>query len=438
MRSSVITEDFSTDPWWWEAAPRESGMDEALPESVDVAVVGSGYTGLSAARTLANAGRNVVVLEAHALGEGASSRSAGFVGRGLLGGFSQIAEKQGLDQAVSLYRGAEDAYDFTIDLMESQEMSCHLVKRGRVLPVWNQEQYDATEADFELQQRHLSVEGQMISADQMAQELKVTDAFGALVVTNTASVHPALYHTGLLATARKAGAKTCAHARVDAIRHERGGKTLQTTRGEVRAKEVVIATNAYTGAETAWIRRRLIRTPGWMGATEPLLPSLLTKFMPSQRTYVEYSRNMMNFWRPAPDDHRLLFGGQTGLLHKTNEDIARRLQIDLKRVFPELAATRFSHIWRGWFAFTMDRLPHLGYKNGVYFAVGCNGSGLPMGTYIGHKTALKLLGDKDGVTPFDDRPFPHSPSVFGYPWFWPALTAWGRWQDSRGKPSKGF
>ena len=87
MRSSVITEDFSTDPWWWEAAPRESGMDEALPESVDVAVVGSGYTGLSAARTLANAGRNVVVLEAHALGEGASSRSAGFVGRGLLGGF---------------------------------------------------------------------------------------------------------------------------------------------------------------------------------------------------------------------------------------------------------------------------------------------------------------------------------------------------------------
>ena len=438
MASTVITDDFTTDPWWWEAAPREFGADEALPASVDVAVVGSGYTGLSAARTLANAGRDVVVLEAHALGEGASSRSAGFVGRGLLGGFSSIAEKQGLDEAVSLYRGAEEAYDFTIDLMESQDMSCHLVKRGRVLPVWNKEQYDATAADFELQQRHLNVEGEMISADQLAQELNVRDAFGALVITNTAAVHPALYHSELLATTRRAGAKTCAHARVDAIRHERDGKIVQTTRGTVRAKHVVIATNAYTGKETAWIRRRLIRTPGWMGATEQLEASLLTKFMPSQRTYVEYSRNMINFWRPAPDDNRLLFGGQTGLLHKTNEEIARRLQADLKRVFPELAGTRFSHLWRGWFAFTMDRLPHLGFKNGVYFAVGCNGSGLPMGTYIGHKTALKLLGDKDAATPFDDRPFSRSPSILGYPWYWPALTAWGRWQDARGKPSKGF
>lgn len=438
MTSSAITEGFSTDPWWWEAAPREVGQDEALPEAVDVAVVGSGYTGLSAARTLANAGRRVVVLETHALGEGASSRSAGLVGRALLGGFSKIAEQQGLHQAVSLYRGAEEAYDFTIDMMESNDMSCHLVKRGRVLPVWNQQQYDATAVDFHLQQQHLGVEGQMISADELAQELNVTGAYGALVITNTASVHPALYHSGLLEATRRSGAITCAHARVDAIRHERDGKTLQTTRGLVRAKEVVIATNAYTGSETAWIRRRLIRTPGWMGATERLESSLISKLMPSQRTYVEYSRNMINFWRPAPDDNRLLFGGQTGLLHKSNEEIARRLQVDLKRVFPELSTTRFSHLWRGWFAFTMDRLPHLGFKNGVYFAVGCNGSGLPMGTYIGHKVALKMLGDKEGITPFDDRPFPLSPSVLGYPWFWPAMTAWGRLQDARGKPSKGF
>ena len=435
---SAITPDFKKDPWWWEAAPREFGRDERLPESVDVAVVGSGYTGLSAARTLAKGGRNTVVLEAHALGEGASSRSAGLVGRALLGGFSQIASQQGLSEAVSLYRGAEDAYDFTIGLMEGEDMSCHLVKRGRVLPVWNKEQYDATAADFELQQKHLSVEGQMINADQLAQELSVSGAYGALVVTNTAAVHPALYHTGLLEATRRAGVTTCAHARVTQIRHERGEKIIRTIRGDVRAKDVIIATNAYTGSETAWIRRRLIRTPGWMGATERLEPSLLVKLMPSQRTYVEYSRNMLNFWRPAPDDNRLLFGGQTGLLHKTNQDIAKKLQVDLDRVFPELKGTRFSHLWRGWFAFTMDRLPHLGYANDVYYAVGCNGSGLPMGTYMGHKLALKLLGDSDATTPFDNRPFRRSPSVFGYPWFWPAMTAWARWQDARGKPSKGF
>ena len=88
-----LTEDFKTDPWWWEAAPRDAQSDSPLPEVADVAVIGSGYTGLSAARTLANAGRDVVVLESGVLGEGASSRNAGFLGRVLLGGFTQIAER---------------------------------------------------------------------------------------------------------------------------------------------------------------------------------------------------------------------------------------------------------------------------------------------------------------------------------------------------------
>ena len=437
MSSNAISDNFTTNPWWWEAAPRDTGLDTPLPDSVDVAIVGSGYTGLSAARTLARAGRDVVVLEADALGEGASSRNAGFVGRALLGGFSRIAEKQGLEQAVTLYRGAEDAYDYTIDLMESLQMKCHLVKRGRVLPVWNQAQYDATEAEFELQQRHLKVEGQMLSSDELAQELQVTDGYGALLISNTAAVHPGMYHSELLAAAQGSGAQTCGGARVDLIRHDRGGKTLHTARGNIKAKEVIIAANAYTGGETAWIRRRLVRSSAFMAATEPLEPALLTKLMPTQRTYVEYSRYMINFWRPAPDDNRLLFGGQSGLLHKSNEEVAHRLQIDLKRVFPGLEGTRFSHLWKGWVAFTMDRLPHLGFHNGVYFAVGCNGAGLPMGTYIGHKTALKLLGDKEGATPFDDRPFPRSPSVLGYPWFMPVMTAWARWQDHRGKASTG-
>ena len=437
MVSRATTEHVTTNPWWWEAAPRQSGLDDSLPHCVDVAIVGSGYTGLSAARTLAQAGLDVVVLESNALGEGASSRNAGFVGRSLLGGFTQMAEKQGLERAVNLYRGAEEAYDFTIDLMESLDMRCHLMKRGRVLPVWNEEQFNTTEKDFELQRRHLKVEGQMLSADELTQELNAVDSYGALLISNTAAVHPGLYHAELLADAQKAGAHTCGGARVTGIRHDRTEKTLTTHRGTVRAKDVVVATNAYTGGETAWIRRRLVRSSAFMAATEPLEPSLLNKLMPTQRTYVEYSRYMFNFWRPAPDANRLLFGGQSGFLHKSNEQIASRLQVDLARVFPALAGTRFSHVWKGWVAFTMDRLPHLGFRNGVYFAVGCNGAGLPMGTYIGHKIALKLLGDKDATTPFDDLSFPLSPSVLGYPWFMPMMTAWARWQDKRGLPSSG-
>ena len=366
MSSNAITDDFTTNPWWWEAAPRDTGLGHTAARLRRRGDCRLGlYPDYPPRGPWPGRGRDVVVLEADALGEGASSRNAGFVGRQLLGGFSQIAEKQGLEQAVNLYRGAEDAYDYTIDLMESLQLKCHLVKRGRVLPVWNKAQYDATEAEFEVQQRHLKVEGQMLSSNELAQELQLTDAYGALLISNTAAVHPGMYHSELLAVTQRSGARTCGGARVDLIRHDRGGKTLHTARGNIKAKEVIIATNAYTGGETAWIRRRLVRSSAFMAATEPLQPALLTKLMPTQRTYVEYSRYMINFWRPAPDDNRLLFGGQSGLLHKSNEEVARRLQRDLKRVFPELEGTRFLPFMEGLGGFhhgpaTPSRIPQRG------------------------------------------------------------------------------
>ena len=96
-------------------------------------------------------------------------------------------------------------------------------------------------------------------------------------------------------------------------------------------------------------------------------------------------------------------------MFKRPEEIAHRLQADLGRIFPTLAGTRFSHLWRGEVAFTMDRLPHLGVREGVHFALGCNAAGLPMGTWIGHKVALELLGDPESATPYGRAPLPHLP-----------------------------
>ena len=201
---------------------------------------------------------------------------------------------------------------------------------------------------------------------------------------------------------------------------------------------MVISTNAYTGGVTPWFRRRLVRSHATMAACEARDPALLKSLIPGDRTYIDYSRYQFNFWRIAPDaPSRLLFGGQTGLMFKRPEEIALLLQADLERIFPQLAGTRFSHLWRGEVAFTMDRLPHLGVREGVHFALGCNAAGLPMGTWIGHKVALQLLGDREGATPYDGRRFPVSPSILGYPWFMPILTTWARWQDWRGAAAKG-
>ena len=434
----AITDDFTTDPWWWEAARPWPSEDAPLPGTADVLVVGAGYTGLSAALTLAQAGRDVLVLDRLMPGEAASSRNAGFVGRSLLGGFSRMAEKLGLPETVTLHRGAEDAYDYVVDLMGRLAIDCHLVHRGRLLPVWNQAQYDETAADFALQQQHLGIEGGMLSEQELSQELRVAGARGALLIENTSSVHPGMYHAGLRRAVEAAGARVTGGCAVTKLTREAGGFAVRTERGALRAREVVIATNAYTGGLTPWFRRRLVRSLATMAACEPKDPALLKSLMPADRTYSDYSRYQFNFWRIAPDaPSRLLFGGQTGLMFKRPEEIAHRLQADLGRIFPQLEGTRFSHLWRGEVAFTMDRLPHLGVREGVHFALGCNAAGLPMGTWIGHKVALELLGDPESATPYDERRFPISPSILGYPWFMPILTTWARWQDWRGAASKG-
>ena len=343
MANRAITDDFTTDPWWWEAARPRSSEDAALPDSTDVLVVGAGYTGLSAALTLAQAGREVLVLDRLMPGEAASSRNAGFVGRSLLGGFSQMAEKLGLAETVTLHRGAEEAYDFVVDLMKRLSIACHLVHRGRVLPVWNQAQYDETAADFERQRQHLRIEGGMLSEQELSQELRISGARGALLIENTSSVHPGMYHAGLRRAVEAAGARVAGNCAVTRLARQAGGFDVHTERGTLRTNEVVVATNAYTGGLTPWIRRRLVRSTTTLAACEPRDPALLKSLLPGDRTYVDYSRYQFNYWRIAPDSpSRLLLGGQTGLLFKRPEEIALRLQADLERIFPELAGTRFS------------------------------------------------------------------------------------------------
>lgn len=438
MTNQATTDDFTTDPWWWEAVRPWPSGDSPLPAAVDVLVVGAGYTGLSAALTLAEAGREVLALDRLRPGEAASSRNAGFVGRSLLGGFSRMAQKLGVPETVTLHRGAEEAYDYVVDLMGRLSIDCHLVHRGRLLPVWNQVQYDETAAEFELQRRHLRIEGGMLSERELAQELRVSGARGALLIENTSSVHPGMYHAGLRRAAEAAGARVTGGCAVTHLAREAEGFAVRTGRGSFRAREVVIATNAYTGGLTPWFRRRLVRSNATMAACEARDPALLKSLVPGDRTYIDYSRYQFNFWRIAPDaPSRLLFGGQTGLMFKRPEEIALLLQADLERIFPPLEGTRFTHLWSGEVAFTMDRLPHLGVHEGVHFALGCNAAGLPMGTWIGHKVALKLLGDPDGATPYDGRRFPLSPSILGYPWFMPLLTTWARWQDWRGAAARG-
>ena len=139
---------------------------------------------------------------------------------------------------------------------------------------------------------------------------------------------------------------------------------------------------------------------------------------------------LLSYFRLSPDRRRVLFGGRVSLADVDERQSALGLHRRLVAVWPELAGCRLSHSWKGSLAFTFDRLPHMGESAGMHFAMGCNGSGVALASYLGHQIALKLLGRTNRPCPFDAPDFPSHPLYRGRPWFLPAISVWYRWRDA--------
>lgn len=401
-----------------------------LPARTDVAIVGSGHTGLAAALTLARAGRQVAVFEAGDPGVGASTRNAGFIGATLEHGLGKLIERHGPDHALAIYRVVRAAFEHLFQFIEREGIECGLVRGGRFLAALSPRQYEAMARELELRHRHLGEEFEMLARARQHREIGSDHYHGGAVTPDRGSLHPGLYHQGLLRRAVAAGTEVHGQTPVTAIGRERDGFELATGRGIVIARDLLVATNGYTGAALPWHRRRVVPFHGYMIATEPLAPALIDRLLPKPRMVQDYNHNIF-FLRRAPDNSRLLFGGYTGGPVGDLRAKAGRLHGALTRVFPDLANTRLSHAWTGKCAGTFDLYPHIGVHDGAHHAMGYNFAGLPMGTWLGVKAAKKIVGDDDGATAFDNRPFPTLPFYHGRPWFVPLVMAWYDWQDRR-------
>ena len=197
-----------------------------------------------------------------------------------------------------------------------------------------------------------------------------------------------------------------------------------------------MATNGYTPRQFKWQSRRVIPFTGYMAATEELPADLLAKAIPNRRTVLDTNLDL-DFFRPAPDSLRILFGGATGSGLAGTEAIAQRLRGILARVLPDLSGKRLSRVWSGECAATFDMMPHIGQAEGIWYAMGYNFAGVPMGSYLGRKIAEKILGLPAGKTAFDIAPFPTQALYGGNPWFVPLAMRWFRWRDRRLAGSRG-
>ena len=421
MKTPFYTEDVKLEPYWWEAAPRPFVAPAVLPSNVDVAIVGSGYTGLNAALTLARGGRSVCVFESGRPGEGASSRNGGGFGFGLRLPFGRLIGRVGLARAKALYGGHTESRQYLVHLVASEGIDCRLVENGRFTGAHAPGHYEAMGRDLELQKTHLGTDGEMVPRAEQNRVIGTDHYHGGRLLDHGGYLHPALYHRGLLDLVSKAGALLAAHTAVDGIRREGGGFTLATRGGAVAARDVIVATNGYTGRFDRWLRRRLIPIQSQIIATEPLAGGLVERLLPDKRMIGD-TCNLSHYYRPSPDGERILFGGRAG---GTEIGDPRRSGAHLYRrmtaLFPDLAGTRVTHSWAGFIAYTFDTLPHITRRDGIHYAAGYCGSGVTLATYFGHKLGLRILGAPEAATPFDELSFPTRPLYGGRPWFLPPV-----------------
>ncbi len=433
MAASILAPDFKSTPYWWEAmAPPPAPEEEpALPQAADVAIIGAGFTGVSAALTLARAGRSVVALDDLPPGRGASSRNAGLVTRFLHTGLERYARKLGSERLTRYLRETGDAFEYLAGLIEGEQIECHFVRCGRFVAAPTQARLESLIAELDILKTLAGTEGELLRGEAQRREVGTGYFSGGIVLEGTGALHPGLCIEGLAERARNVGAHIAGNAAVTALGRNREGFEVETARGRVQARDVILATNGYTGPLTPHFRRRIVPVQANMMATERVDPALLARLMPSGRTYVDNAR-VWHYWRAAPDDSRFMFGALPGYEISDPRRLAAAQHREMTAIFPELADVRISHCWNGRVALSFDRMPHLGVHRGVHYALAMNGTGVPLGTWLGHKIALRLLGDKDAATAYDDLPFETRPTYTGKPWFLPALVRGNRALDRLG------
>jgi glycine/D-amino acid oxidase-like deaminating enzyme len=419
-------------PYWWHDQPQYQNNGD-LPSRADIVVVGAGYTGLSAALTLAESGCSVIVLDAENIGFGASTRNGGMLGSGHKVSTSQASRRYGKEVAHKIHKEANSSLTFTKSLIVDNSIDCDLQECGRLRTAWTPEDHTAMTKNMNELKSIEHFDSHMVEQEIMHKLINTELYFGAQLYKEHASVHPRKLHYGILQLAINAGAQVFGGYRVDRVeklsKSGNAGFNIHIKDKVIQCQQVLMATNGYTRPELSrYLSRRILPVPSFIATTEDIGVSEVESLLPGGNCIVE-TRNRYCYFRPTPCGRRIMLGTRAAMHPITAEQALPTLRKMLSAIFPTLSGVEISHCWTGFTGFSFSNLPNIGCHEGIYSAMGYCGNGVAMAPYLGHMSALKILNPEKQHSVFEQTTLDTRFYYYGKPWFMPISSAIYRVHD---------
>ena len=422
--------------YWLTTADFPKTESRPFPARVDVAVIGAGFTGLSAARTLAKRSAKVAVLESETIGWGASSRNGGMVLTGMKLGVNKLISMYGRELTRRMYAASLQTIDCVEQIIREEAIDCDFSRCGHLEVACKQKHFDEYARQAEVIAHEFDHQLRVVQKHELSAEIGSNIYYGGMVDEVSAGLNPARYVAGLGRAAMKAGAEIFEHTRVEALQRRIKRRrswmedlNSQAARyGRVKSSSAPVAIPAMRPPA---LQKKIIPIGSFIITTEILSEALAHELSPRNRMIYD-SKNYLYYYRLTPD-RRMLFGGRAAFFPENDQTIRRSaeiLRLGMIDVYPQLRDAKVEYVWGGTLDFAFDIMPHAGQIDGMYYALGYAGHGVAMATYQGQKMAELMSGDKP-ENPFVGIPFPGAPLGLynGKPWFLPFAGIWYKFLD---------
>ncbi|MCM2475565.1 FAD-binding oxidoreductase [Rhizobium sp. CG5] len=409
-------------PYWWEDCIIPPQPVRGIDPTCDVVIVGGGYTGLSAAIELARAGQHVQLFDRQALGHAASGRNGGMASGSIRPGRKELVKRFGEARASGIAHEGKAAREDLWRFLKEENIDCDFHLSGLFDGAMTVDEAEELRRHAEFLHRTLGIEAFTVDGSEVKNYIGTDLYVAGLVRKDIGGLQPAKLLAGMIEVASSAGALLHENTAVLGSSTERGGVRVQTARGEVFARKLLVCTDGYTDGFDPWLRKRLVPVRSRIIATEQLSPDVMDRVMPARMMHGDM-RKLSYYYRPSPDGTRILFGGRDGTTEGDPIAPTVHLQTELARLFPELAGVGLTHSWFGYVAMHRDMVPRMFSSGHTVYATGYCGSGIVWGRWLGQKAAFKILGDREqSRSAFDFDPPPKAvPFYNGRPWFIPLV-----------------